>query len=104
GIGDGICRRNERQIGNDHLIAGTQSERGEGEVKAGGAIAHRQGVFGSAVAREIRLELVDVFSDRGYPSRVQRFQYEFLLARSNQRLRNRNEGVGHHRLYVWSAG
>ena len=91
GVGDRVRRRNEGQIGNDHLIARLQSQRRQREVKAGRAVAHGKGIFGSAIAREACLELIDVFSDRRYPSGIQRIQHELLFARANERFRNRDE-------------
>ena len=93
GVGDRVRRRNEGQIGNDHLIARLQPKRRQREVKAGRAITHGKGIFGSAVAREACFELVDVFPDRRHPSGIQRIQHEFLFSRANERFRDREKTV-----------
>jgi len=93
GVGDGVGGRDEGQIGNNHFVAWAQSQRGEREMQAGRAVADRERIFGAAIAGEIRLELIDILPDRRYPSGVQRIENELLLARSDQRFRNRDEAV-----------
>ena len=93
GVGNRVRRRDKGQIGNDDLIARLQPERCKREMKAGRAVAHRKRIFGSAVARKFVLEFIDVFADRRYPSGIQRVQDEFLLARADERFRNRDKAV-----------
>ncbi len=93
GIGDGICRGDERQIGNDDLIAGLQIEGGERKMKAGRAIAHRKRILGSTIAGETGLNSSMYFPIDDTHSGVQRVQDKFLFASSNERLRNRDEAV-----------
>ncbi len=64
GIGNRIGGRDECQIGNDHLIARLQPQCGERQMKAGRAVADRERVFGPAITRKVRFELVDIFPDR----------------------------------------
>ena len=63
-VGNCIRCRDESQIGNNYLVAGLQPKRSKRKMQACRAVAHRKGICGPAVTREVCFELIDVFSDR----------------------------------------
>ncbi len=64
GVGDGQGRRDERVGGHDHLVAGTDVVGPQHQRQRRRARRYPDTVVGPAVAREVRLEPLDLGAER----------------------------------------
>ena len=89
-IGDGVGGRGKRQGRGQDLVAGSDTEHGERQVKRGRAARQGDSVRHLRHGRDFTLECVDVRSERSRPSRLERVENELAIETAQIRRRQVN--------------
>ena len=93
GHDDGMCRRRERQIGNDHLVAQADAQRAQCHVQRARAARNGDGMPAPDERRKIPFEPAHIGAGARHPARTHRVGHTFEFTHADDWRRNRNSAM-----------